>query len=62
LPDGNKRLAWQSLTLFLALNGHQLEDPGDEAVSLMLGVAAGDHDERAVIAWLREHVVPVPES
>ena len=25
LPDGNKRLAWQSLTIFLALNGHRLE-------------------------------------
>ncbi len=23
LPDGNKRLAWQSLTLFLALNGYE---------------------------------------
>jgi len=24
LPDGNKRLAWQALTIFLALNGHRL--------------------------------------
>ena len=24
LPDGYKRLAWQSLTIFLALNGHRL--------------------------------------
>ena len=27
LPDGNKRLAWQALTMFCALNGHHLEVP-----------------------------------
>jgi death on curing protein len=52
LPDGNKRLAWQALTLFLALNGHRLEVPTDEAVQLVVGIAAGDHDEKAVMAWL----------
>ncbi len=26
LPDGNKRLAWQSLTIFLALNGYVSRD------------------------------------
>jgi death-on-curing protein len=29
LPDGNKRLAWQSLTMFCALNGRELEVPPD---------------------------------
>ncbi len=56
LPDGNKRLAWQSLTLFLALNGHPLEVSNDDAVQLMLGVAAGDLDEKTVAAWLRHRV------
>ncbi|WP_195210233.1 type II toxin-antitoxin system death-on-curing family toxin [Actinomarinicola tropica] len=58
LPDGNKRLAWQSLTIFLALNGHRLEVGTDHAVSLMLGVAAGELDEAAVAEWLRQHVEP----
>ena len=53
LPDGNKRLAWQSLTIFLALNGHRLEVPADDAVNLMLAIAAGDYDEKAVMAWLQ---------
>ena len=35
LPDGNKRLAWQSLTIFLALNGHRLEVPADDAVHVI---------------------------
>lgn len=58
LPDGNKRLAWQSLTLFCALNGFDLEVPTDEAVDLMLGVASGDHNEAAVAAWLTERIRP----
>lgn len=56
LPDGNKRLAWQSLTIFLALNGHRLEVGADEAVELMLAVAAGEHDENAVGEWLAQQV------
>lgn len=58
LPDGNKRLAWQSLTLFCALNGFDLDVPTDEAVDLMLGVASGDHNEAAVAAWLTERIRP----
>lgn len=58
LPDGNKRLAWQALTIFLALNGHRLEVATDDAVSLMLAIAAGELDEEAVAGWLREHVDP----
>lgn len=52
LPDGNKRLAWQALTIFLALNGHHLEATPDDAVDLMLSVAAGDVGETDVAAWL----------
>jgi len=61
-PVVNKRLAWQSFTLFLALNGHRLEVPTDEAVRLVIGIAAGDHDEKAVMAWLGGHLDPRPAS
>lgn len=60
LPDGNKRLAWQTLTIFLALNGHRLEVPADDAVNLMFAIAAGDHDEQAVMAWLQDHLGTLP--
>jgi death-on-curing protein len=46
LPDGNKRLAWQSLTMFCILNGYRLEVPTDAAVDLMLAIAAGDQRDR----------------
>ena len=58
LPDGNKRLAWQSLTIFLALNGYDLVATADDAVALMLGVAAGEIDEEAAEAWIRERIQP----
>jgi len=58
LPDGNKRLAWQSLTMFCALNHHELDVPPDEAVSTMLAIAAGELDEVAVAAWLADQLHP----
>lgn len=56
LPDGNKRLAWQALTMFCALNGWSLRVPTDEAVETMLGVAAGEVDEGTLAAWLDQHI------
>lgn len=41
LVDGNKRLAWASARVFLLLNGHRLDLGEDEAVVLVLAVAAG---------------------
>jgi death on curing protein len=56
LPDGNKRLAWQCLTLFCELNGYELRIPTEEAVSTVLDVAAGVLDEEAMSAWLVEKI------
>lgn len=58
LPDGNKRLAWQSLTMFLALNGRSLKATTAEAVDFMLGVAAGEVDEEAAEVWVAAHIEP----
>ena len=62
LPDGNKRLAWQSLTMFCVLNGYKLEVPADDAVDLMLAIAAGELDETAVVAWLIERLEPIDSA
>jgi death on curing protein len=59
LPDGNKRPAWQALTLFLALNGWTLEVPTSDAVSTVLAVAAGEVNEEGLAAWLRQRVEQV---
>lgn len=59
LPDGNKRLAWQSLTIFLALNGFELPSTADDAVAFMLAIAAGEIDEEAAESWIRERIQPI---
>ena len=58
LPDGNKRLAWQALTMFCALNGRRLEVSADEAVDMMLAIAAGGVGEAAVAEWLSGRISP----
>jgi death-on-curing protein len=56
LPDGNKRLAWQALTVFCALNGHDLRVQPDDTVETMLAIAAGELDESVVADWLRDRI------
>ena len=59
LPDGNKRAAWACLILFIDLNGgHWDPDPPDvdDAVHIMLAIAARDVDEARVVDWLRQRV------
>ena len=54
LPDGNKRLAWMIMNVFLELNGHELDRDELRAVCLMWAVAAGEADTQAiqhVISW-----------
>ncbi len=59
LPDGNKRAAWATLTLFIDLNEGQWE-PGppdiDDAERTMVAVAAGEIDETQLADWLRDRV------
>jgi len=59
LPDGNKRVAWACLRLFVDLNrGSWSEDHprADDAVEAMLSVAARNVDETWLASWLRERV------
>ena len=58
LPDGNKRLAWQALTMFCALNELTLAATPDEAVETMLGVASGEVDEAMMAAWISQRITP----
>lgn len=60
LPDGNKRAAWVSLRMFVAINDWTWEpaptvDAAEEAV---LAVASGQWDEAAAAAWLRRYLRP----
>lgn len=56
--DGNKRAAFLAVGLFLALNGHRLVASQADATLTVFSVAAGDMDEVAFAAWIRQHVQP----
>lgn len=60
--DGNKRAAFLAVGLFLGLNGYRLVATQAEATLTMLGVAAGEIDEEAFSAWIREHTQPRARS
>lgn len=54
--DGNKRVAFFSLVLFLRRNGLLLKAPQQSVVDVMREVAAGDRSEADLARWVREHV------
>lgn len=57
--DGNKRTSFVAVELFLALNGHELNAGDVACVTMMLAVAAGDIEETAFAAWIRENIQQV---
>ena len=56
--DGNKRAAFLSVGLFLALNGQRLVATQAEATLVMLDVAASAMDESSFANWIRGHMAP----
>ncbi len=53
--DGNKRVAFIALELFLALNGHRLVIDDVNCAMCMLAVASGTMKETALADWIRRH-------
>lgn len=56
--DGNKRIAYVALELFLAINGVRFHAGDAESVMSMLAVAAGTMKEDALASWIRRHCKP----
>jgi len=56
--DGNKRVAFVVMAVFLGLNGMDLIAPEAEVVTTMLDLAAGAVSEAELAAWLRRSVQP----
>lgn len=56
--DGNKRIAFLALELFLALNGYQLAAGDADCVMCLLAVAGGTMKEEAFADWIRRHIRP----
>ena len=57
--DGNKRTAFTTTELFLALNGQELTADDASCVITVLALAAGDLSEDAFAAWIRQHTRPM---
>ena len=51
--DGNKRVAFQAMYVFLGINGSTITADEEEVVRLVLALASGDLTEEELIAWLR---------
>ncbi|MFJ3661228.1 type II toxin-antitoxin system death-on-curing family toxin [Streptomyces sp. NPDC090119] len=57
--DGNKRTAWVSCMVFLAMNGQQLRADIDAGERLVIAVATGSMDEiKAIAKALRDLAEP----
>ncbi len=51
--DGNKRISFLAAAVFLSLNGFDLVADDSEVVEMMLAVASGKLDEKAIADWIR---------
>ncbi|MBL8216560.1 MAG: type II toxin-antitoxin system death-on-curing family toxin [Bryobacterales bacterium] len=56
--DGNKRVAFLAIGVFLAINGFRLIAGQVDAIRVMLAVAAGEMDEASLAAWISENMQP----
>lgn len=54
--DGNRRVAFLAMVVFLELNQHQLRFTQRDAVEQVLALAAGARAEEALAAWVRVHL------
>jgi death-on-curing protein len=57
--DGNKRTAFLTCALFLALSGWRLAASEPEATAVMLALASGEVSEKDFARWLEENCDPV---
>lgn len=54
--DGNKRVAFQAMYVFLGLNGWRITAEEPEVVGLMRAAAAGELEEGEIADWLRDRL------
>ena len=55
--DGNKRVAFVTMAVFLGLNGYDLRAEEAEVVAVIRSAAAGETAERDLARWLRDRMV-----
>lgn len=57
--DGNKRIAFLAVAVFVDINGYELIATEADVVTTMLALAAGTLTEPRLADWIREHIEPV---
>lgn len=60
--DGNKRIAFIAMTMFLRINGRRLEAERMDALRTFLGLAAGEVKERDLAGWIERNSVPLDQT
>jgi death on curing protein len=55
--DGNKRVGFLAMGLFLSLNGLRLEVDPIESVQTIMRLAQNQIGEKALAEWIRQHLV-----
>ena len=53
--DGNKRIAFVAMTLFLRRNGILFAPDQAQAAAIIVGLAAGEIDESGLTRWIRDN-------
>ena len=54
--DGNKRIGFATMLVFLGLNGRTLRAPEPEATALMFALAAGEVGEQQAAEWVERYL------
>lgn len=60
--DGNKRVGYVAMRIFLELNAYQLTGELDEKEKILLALAAGEMEREAFVEWVREHIQAQPSA
>lgn len=54
--DGNKRVAFVVMAVFLGLSGHELTASDTDVVTTIIALAAGEIEEDVFADWIRLHI------
>jgi len=60
--DGNKRVGFGAMVVFLKLHGWNIAASDDEKIDVALGVAAGTISRQQLVEWVQKHLVPRPSD
>jgi death on curing protein len=58
--DGNKRVGFTAMDVFLRWNGYKVVAPVDDKESVSLAVASHKMSREEYTEWVRQHIEPIP--